>query len=198
MSAKRLCAVLVGTMTLVACTPARLAVPEPLAREAAPVKVEKKYRHLLSTRGTLRAGEYVASFDEDGQRNGSLTLGAAQLCRGRRAYRFELASTGREAALKVECEEQMSGQRLVTQVLGGELSMGDAGNRVSCRLEGREGHATFEQAPGGDALSAKRVQGRVAVGAVHLTAESLGREAQGLGPAYLGFQLRREGQVVGL
>jgi hypothetical protein len=198
MSAKRLCAVLVGAMAMAACTPARLAVPEPLAREAQPVKVEKEYRHLLSSRGTLKAGEYVAAFDEDGQSNSSITFGAAQVCRGRRAYRFELGSTERATPLKVECEEQMSGQKLATRVLGGELSVGDAQNRVSCRLEGAAGHVFLEHAPGGDVLSAKRVAGQVAVGAVYLTAESVGREAQGLGPDYLGFQLRRDGQVVGM
>lgn len=198
MDAKPLCAVLVGMMAVVGCTPARLAVPEPLARDAAPVEVEKKYRHLLSSRGTLTAGEYVAQFDEDSEDTGRIGLGRAQLCRATRAYRFELASPSRPEMLKVECEERMTGQKVATRILGGEASVGDAQNQVRCRVEGTDGHAEFHQAPGGDVLSGKRVEGQVSVGEVRLSAESTGREAQGLGPAYPGFQLRRGAEVVGM
>jgi hypothetical protein len=197
MNVKRLCAVLVGTMALAGCTPARLAVPEALAQDTAPLKVEKKYRHLFSSGGTLKAGEYVADFDEDSVSTGRIGFGAAQVCRSERDYRFALAAPGR-SPLKVTCEEQMVGQQLVTQVLGGELSVGDADNRVVCRLEGAPGLALFEQAKGGDLLEGKRVQGQVAVGGVHLSAESLTREEQGVLTPYLGFQLRRDGRVVGL
>ena len=197
MNAKRLCAVLVGTMALAGCTPARLAVPESLAHDAASLKVEKKYRHLFSSRGTLKAGEYVADFDEDSVSTGRIGFGAAQVCRSERDYRFALAAPGR-SPLKVACEEQMVGQQLVTQVLGGELSVGDADNRVVCRVEGAEGLALFEESKWGDVLEAKRVQGRVAVGGVQLSAESLSRKEQGVALPYLGVQLRRDGQVVGL
>jgi hypothetical protein len=99
----------------------------------------------------------------------------------------------------VECEEQMSGQQASFAMLGGELTLGDAQNQVSCQLVGEGGRAYFLQAPGGDVLGVKRVEGQVSVGEVQLRVESLGRETQGaLGMPYLGFQLRRGDEVVGL
>ncbi|MBF5042100.1 hypothetical protein FGE12_06815 [Aggregicoccus sp. 17bor-14] len=199
MDAKRLCAVLVGMMAMAGCAPVRLEVPEPLARDAAPLKVEKKYRHLLSTRGTLKAGEYEAAFDEDGATTNRLGVGDAQLCHTEREYRFALASAGRAAPLEVECREQMTGQQVQLAAFHGELTMGTAQNRVSCRVRGGAGQVDLQPAPGSAWVGTERVEGQVTVGAVHLSAESLGYDTQGVASVpYPGFQLLRGGEVVGV